>query len=823
MTTTPRDQEPRSENETPVPRTARRPPSTPLARRALSATLAATILATTAGVASAQEIATSALEQIAALVDEKLARTPAQQKIDSRLLYELGERRGGETLAEVPRMQVTRHADSAGRLLLDLEATVDEELLARIEALGGTVRSAFPHWRAVRVTLPIDQVEALAALPQVRNLRPADVYMTQMNTTEGEVAHAADVARATFSVDGTGVSVGAMSDSVDALADLQASGDLPPGVTVLPGQSGNPGTSEGTALLEIVHDMAPGAALFFATGQGGQAQMAQNILDLAAAGCRVIVDDVLYFAEPVFQDGVIAQAVDAVAEAGVAYYSAAGNSGNLAAGTAGVWEGDYLGTALPGPLAGLGASAHDFGGGQDSNEITLDSPFFFTLQWSDPSGASTNDYDLYLLDATLTNVIAASTNTQSGTQNPFELIDSTASDDLGNRLVVVQFAGVDRFLHLNTHRGQLATATDGQIFGHPAAEGAIAVAAVNVATAGGGAFTGGAANPVEPFSSDGPRRIFFEADGTPIGAALDGVQQNEVRDVPDVAAADGVTTATPGFNPFFGTSAAAPHAAGLAALIQQILSSLDAIGMSQRIKRDALDIEDPGPDKVSGSGIPKADDAIEGKMGFQGDTFSMKTKLGIGGTNNCFDEHHSGSGTNEGVFDALDDLLDSFQDGTQPFLFEFETDPDNLGTGESLALGRLLKGESENFETSLDVGLLSGEDIFPEGFEDPKSGTPLDAACIEIGMDDTLDSDCPVKVTSAVMQFNTPSGPLFDPPLDVSGAFSGNLWDGNARISVPGGAGQNVNGITIKLTMEPGDGPGIFADGFETGDASSWQ
>ncbi|MEM7355861.1 MAG: hypothetical protein AAF657_33905, partial [Acidobacteriota bacterium] len=467
-----------------------------LGRRAasLKSALAAVVCLFIAVQASAQEISTRALEQIAALVQAKQARTPFQQKIDSRLLYELEERRGGELLQDLPQLQVTRHADAAGRVLLDLDATVDDVLLGRIEALGGTVQSAFPRWQAVRAILPIDRIEELAALQQVRTLRPADVYMTQV-TTEGDVAHAADVARATFSVDGTGVKAGAMSDSVDALPTLQGSGELPANVTVLPGQSGNPGTSEGTALLEIMHDMAPGAELFFATGGGGQAQMAQNILDLAAAGCRVIVDDVLYFSEPVFQDGIIAQAVDAVAAAGVAFYSAAGNSGNLPAGTAGVWEGDYLATALPGPLAGTGLSAHDFGGGQNSNEITFDSPFFFTLQWSDPSDAATNDYDLYLLDAALANVIAASNNTQNGTQDPFELIDSTATDDLGNRLVVVQFAGDDRFLHLNTHRGQLAEATDGQIFGHPAAEGAIAVAAVNVGTAGGGVFIGGAANP----------------------------------------------------------------------------------------------------------------------------------------------------------------------------------------------------------------------------------------------------------------------------------------------------------------------------------------
>ncbi len=770
---------------------------------------------------TAREITPEALEQIATLDREKHSRTATQHKIDSRLLLELAARRGDELLERLPKLAVETHADANGGVLLDLHTVVDDDLLDRIEALDGTLHSAFPRWNAVRATLPIDRVEALASLPQVRSLRPADVFMTQMNTTEGDIAHAADTARATFSVDGTGVKAGAMSDSVDALADLQASGDLPPIVTVLPGQSGNPGSSEGTALLEIVHDMAPGAELFFATGRGGQAQMAQNILDLAAAGCRVIVDDVLYFSESVFQDGVIAQAVDAVAAQGVAYYSAAGNSGNLAAGTAGVWEGDYVGTALPGPLAGLGLSAHDFGGGQDSNELTQDTPFFISLQWSDPSGGSANDYDLYLLDAALSNVIASSTSTQNGTQSPFEVLDSIARDDLGNRIVVVKFGGDDRFIHVNTHRGQLATATDGQIFGHPAAEGAIAVAAVNVATAGGGVFTGGAANPVEPFSSDGPRRIFFEADGTPVGgaAAVDGGQQSETRDVPDVAAADGVTTATPGFNPFFGTSAAAPHAAGIGALIQQILSALDAVGMSQRTKRDALDIETPGSDKVSGSGIPLADNAIEGKRGFQSDTFSVQTKLAKNSGPPCFDDHASGTNSNTASFDGMPESLDPYTDGTEPFVVEFETDPDNL-EGDS---GRAARGLNQFLETTINIFASdSANDLFPDGFEDPETGTPLNAACIEIGIDDIIEGDCPVDVTSAAVQFFNADGSLGD-PIDITEAFSPNLFDGAAFISVPNMAGQNINAAVIKLQMNEPPPANIFADGFESGDASAWQ
>ncbi|MEM7581738.1 MAG: S8 family serine peptidase [Acidobacteriota bacterium] len=768
----------------------------------------------------ASQLTPQAAAQIAALVQEKQSRTAAQHKIDSRLLLELAQQRDSSMLEHLPKLEVARHANAEGAVLIDLDAGVDAALLARITELGGTVHSAFPRWRAVRATLPLTQIESLASLAQVRSLRPADVYMTQMiNTTEGDVAHAADVARATFSVDGTGVSAGAMSDSVDALADLQGSGDLPAGVTVLPGQDGNPGTSEGTALLEIIHDMAPGADLFFATGRGGQAQMAQNILDLAAAGCTVIVDDVLYFTEPVFQDGIIAQAVDEVASQGVAYYSSAGNSGNLAAGTAGVWEGDYVGIGLPAPLAGLGVSAHDFGGGQNSNEVTQDTPFFFTLQWSDPSPGSDNDYDLYVLDAALANVIAASTSTQNGTQFPVEIIDSTTRDDLGNRIVVVQFGGSDRFLHVNSHRGELAEATDGQIFGHPAAEGAIAVAAVNVATAGGGAFTGGAANPAEPFTSDGPRRIFFEADGTPIGGASRGGQQSETREKPDITAADGVSTATPGFNPFFGTSAAAPHAAGIAALIKQILSSLDAIGMSQRVKRDALDIESTGIDNVSGSGIPLADNAIEGKMGFQGDDYSVNPALAENGSRDCKTPHKANMDDNTANFDGLNELIDPYTDGTQPFVFEFETDPDNLSEG-----GGRRFGDPENpLETTINMQSMNGEDLFPEGFEDPETGTPLDAACIEIGIDDALDGDCPTNVTSATVQFFNNSTPIFDEPLDITNAFSPNLFDGTANISVPNLAGQGINNVVVKMQLNNPPPSDIFADGFESGDATAWR
>src|SRR5262249_32647740 len=150
-----------------------------------------------------------------------------------------------------------------------------------------------------------------------------------------------------------------------------------------------------------------------------------------------------------------------------------------------------------------------------------------------------------------------------------------------------------RFLHIDTLRGRLGINTEGNITGHAAATNAYAVAAVDVATAFPTPFSGGSANPVEFFSSDGPRRAFYQADGTPITPGNFLSTGGAVRQKPDVAAADGVATSVPGFNPFFGTSAAAPHAAAIAALLKSYNPTLTPVQIRQVLTGSALDIEGP--------------------------------------------------------------------------------------------------------------------------------------------------------------------------------------------------------------------------------------
>jgi hypothetical protein len=357
-------------------------------------------------------------------------------------------------------------------------------------------------------------------------------------------------------------------------------------------------------MLEIVYDLAPGASLVFATAFTGQADFATNIQALAAAGADVIVDDVGYFFEPTFQDGIIAEAVDDVTADGVLYVSAAGNDGNLGSGTSGVWEGNFVDSGA----TYSGSPLHRFAPGAADTIVTVDTPDYFTLKWSDELGASGNDYDLYLFDEAGITLLDWSDNYQDGDDDPLESISSQGIiDDSGNRLAITKYLGSARVLSLNTHGGELEFPTASGIFGHPGARGAIAVAATDWILAGGagGEFDG--SESIQFYSSDGPRRVHYEADGTPITPGNFSSTGGELRAKPDVTGADCVSTATPGLTIFCGTSAAAPHVAAIAALLFELGGGgTTADDVRNAIEQGTLDIEAPGHDRDSGHGIVEA-------------------------------------------------------------------------------------------------------------------------------------------------------------------------------------------------------------------------
>ena len=571
------------------------------------------------------------VRQIEAHLAKKAERTPSQRKVSSQLLS--AGRETPERPTTAARKDIADTDAPEGLVTVDIRADVTPEVLSRIRALGGIVVNSVPRYRSIRAQLPPAAVEPLAKLDAIQTIRPGDKARTRGqtsalppvaradgpgtpvtrkdDTSAGDVAHRASSARRTHGVTGSGIGIGVISNGVRTLADRQASGDLPARVNVLPGQEGS--GDEGTAMLEIVHDLAPGAELYFATGVGGQAQVAANIEALCEAGADVIVDDVGYFLEAAFQDDLFAQGVNAATADGCFYFSAGGNDGNLNDGTSGVWEGDYTAGS---PLIVEGETAgvrHDFGGGMEGNPLS-GAGFFgsagpIVLQWADPLGASSSDYDLFLINED-GDVVASSTDTQDGTQDPIESISFGRSS---NTLVVVKASGADRYLRLQAIDGRLEIATAGTLYGHSAAENAVSVSAVDVRTAAGSGKVFNGTESVTRGNSDGPRRIFFEPDGTPITAGDFSETGGKLLRKPDLTAASCVSTATPGFSTFCGASAAAPHAAAVAALMVEAAGGPKHVtkkALLRAMTGSALDIETEGFDRDAGAGILMAPGAV---------------------------------------------------------------------------------------------------------------------------------------------------------------------------------------------------------------------
>jgi hypothetical protein len=627
---------------------------------------------------SSNGISATAVQQILALQQEKASRTPAQQKVDSNVLFTIRMMAGQPAAPGVPFLYTGIDLDTDNRVVVDIVANVTDELLAQLTAANAQILYTNQALRSIRASIPPQEIESIAASPDVIFISPKQGSLTgqqgltgrshavsQGNTrpgfneraarvrhqlaaglnsagtiqmgqgsveTEGDLTHRTLDARGAFGVNGSPLKIGVLSDGASSIALSQASGDLPPTcgtppcLTVLTGQAG--AGDEGTAMMEIIHDMAPGASLYFATADNSITSFAQNIRNLRAAGCDIIVDDVFYFVETPFQDGqtpavvstsqggVVTQAVNDVVASGALYFSAAGNEGNEDGSTSGTYEGDFNPTAAGSPLPT--GNVHNFGS-TPYDAITSPGEQVVGLWWSDPLGASSNDYDLYLLNSTGASILGASTNIQNGTQDPVELIGSANVID-NNRLVVFQHTGAaNRFFHLVLFRGGLLVNTAGETHGHSAASGAYTVAATPAATSAGAPTPNGpfpnpftSASKTEFFSSDGLRHIFFNDDSTAITAGNFSSTGGRVLNKPDITAADGVSvTGVGGFgSPFYGTSAAAPAAASVAALVLAADPTLTPAQMRTTLTSTAIDIMGTGFDRDSGSGIVMAWEAI---------------------------------------------------------------------------------------------------------------------------------------------------------------------------------------------------------------------
>ncbi len=516
------------------------------------------------------------------------------------------------------------------RVMVDAAASGDVNVL-KSDLIYLGMQQAVAFGRIVSGQLPISAIPAAASLASLRFARSAAamIHVGQV-TSQGDYAVRADISRARVGVDGSGVKVGVLSDSFNCLggaaADLSG-GDLA-SVTVLQEISLCTGAAdEGRAILQIVHDVAPGASLSFASAFNGQASFASNIIALAASGAKIIVDDVIYLAEPMFQDGVVAQAVDTVVAGGVAYFSAAGNQARQSYQSifrAGDFFADGAFPSAFGAPSFLGGIAHNFnssGGTNHFQNITI--PAFttvlFSLQWDSPffsvsgSPGTENDLDIYVLDAAATQVLAGSAfNNVGGDAVELLSVRNNGAAPVSMNLMIVKHSGADpgliKYVYFGSATINEFDTQSGTIFGHANAVGAEAVGAARYSNTP--RFS--VSPPIlEAFSSAGPTPSLFDNLGNRLATP-------DLRSYkPEIVAPDGIDTTFfgsdtdgTGFPNFFGTSAAAPHAAAVAALLLQSKPTLTPVQIYQRLENTAIDMGVPGFDNDSGFGLIQADAAV---------------------------------------------------------------------------------------------------------------------------------------------------------------------------------------------------------------------
>ncbi|MDP7224249.1 MAG: S8 family serine peptidase [SAR202 cluster bacterium] len=454
--------------------------------------------------------------------------------------------------------------------------------------------------------------------------------------TEGDAALQFNDLRNTYSVTGAGVAVGLISDGIFGITDALASGNLPAsalnrdggdklisttgGVTAVSfradgdleaGLSNGSKGAEGTAMLEIVHDIAPDANLRFANFATDLEFMAA--VDYLAAISDIVIDDIAWFGLAYDQSSSIS--VNTATELNRAsnpirgYYTSVGNHARRH------YQGPYADSGIAGaPTVGFSGNLHLFQPTADTTACldgTSSVANFMVLfggqtaavflSWDDTFGAAANDYDLFVYDPLAGSVVASSISSNPGvTPDPFEMVAFTNTTGANRTYYIyVQnsanlaspktielfvFGGVSCTNGTTMNFNTLGSSVPAQ---GDAGGGVVSVGAISASDPG--------FDSIELFSSRGPTN--------------NGVMK------PDVSAADGVSvTGSGGFSSsFFGTSAAAPHVAALAALLLEIRPDLmsgeqgDDPAADRATRRSAIvdttiDLGASGPDNTFGSG-----------------------------------------------------------------------------------------------------------------------------------------------------------------------------------------------------------------------------
>lgn len=474
-----------------------------------------------------------------------------------------------------------------------------EAYVGDLTQMGVRIEIVEPSLKIIQARVPAGTLEAVSQLPFVRVIGEPDRPRSSVGskTTEGDGVLRSDLARSNLGVNGSGIRVGVIQLGFNGLAASQASGDLPAGITTFTSRSDGifAGVGgEGTAMLELIHDIAPGAQLFAASiGTSLEMLAAVNWLtDVAGGpntrrgtpgGVDIIVDDLAWFnIGPYDGSSSVSSALTSAVDRGASYFTSNSNYAEDH------WRGLY--SACPGsnfhsfnfPSCGMGTADEVL-----DVRVSGNGKVDVRVLWNDPFGASSNDYDLRLFDRdagqllTPADGVTGGRDTQNGTQNPVERLTFTNTSGSTRNLgiVIENFQGTaqprqfELFLVDNEIQEQYFV-RDQSVPSGSDAKKVFSVGAVNWQTP----------DQIENFSSRGP--------------TLDG------RLKPEVVAPDCISvTGNGGFpSTFCGTSAAAPHAGAVAALVLSANPGLTPAQLYAMLVAPTFDLGTPFPNTTFGFG-----------------------------------------------------------------------------------------------------------------------------------------------------------------------------------------------------------------------------
>jgi len=415
-------------------------------------------------------------------------------------------------------------SSTTSRVTVVLESSPGRSNASNVSALSalGVSRSSIESTSGlIKITVPLSQLsDIVGRMTGVAFIRPPYVPFPLGTTSQGVAAIGA-AAFHTAGNRGSGVKIAIIDLGFSGLSQAQASGDLPYSVNQndLTGTGLTSGITHGTAVAEIVHDVAPDAQLYLI-------KIADEVdLDLAVTYCLNsgidIINHSLGWYNTNFYDGTgtVADIASRAIAGGSLWVNAAGNEAESH------WEGTF--------------SDGNADGWLDQNisfYTTAGSQIVQFLTWNDWPQAS-SDYDLYLFDPA-SNLVASSTKHQTGTEEPTESIWTTAPMS-GTYTIRIQGVGSRKLELFNLYQSLSPVIASSSILAPANVAEVIAVGAIGYSQ-----YTTG---PQQPYSSQGPT--------------------NDGRTKPDLCAPDNVATGTAPYTTFPGSSGAAPHAAGAAALL----------------------------------------------------------------------------------------------------------------------------------------------------------------------------------------------------------------------------------------------------------------